>query len=413
MDWQLLAAVKDREAYGKWASFIKPQALTADAWSVLTALGEWWDQQAEWIDELDGPQFLAWYTLVRHAKMDKDRMAVHRSLIEQMTNYEHGEEVEVILQSLMKRDYASRIAEHALRITDGDYALHLEAVEDMVQEWRQESGRAASLDGRMGSFTIEALESVAGPGLQWRLPGLNLAAGPVRKGDLVVFQKRPDAGGTTFLASEATFMAPQMEDDAIVLWFNNEESGNKVRRRIVQAALGWTREEMELDWKRTMREYASLMGHPDKIVVYDDSKLTFKQAERLLRELKPGLIIADQLWKFKGGPHMEGTESMTYSFNWAREVAKDYGAVIAVHQMGVEGENKRYVGYEGLYGTKTGGPGEADLIISMGRRIDDGDMRYFYLPKNKMLTPEDETKRNMKWEAVIDTQRARIYEPRT
>lgn len=413
MDQKLLAVLQHRAGHERFAHFVKPQALTADAWSILTALTEWWSQQHDNVTELDIPAFVAWYSLVRHARMDKDKLAVHRALIEQMGSIDvPEEEMSPLLQGLIRRDYASRIADVALRIADGDYSLSMDRIEEALEEYKRDAKIDGKMEQKMGAFTLDALESVAGPGLNWRLPQLMETAGPVRLGDLIGFVKRPDAGGTTFLASEVTYMAQQMDGDDIALWFNNEEAGNKVRRRVVQSALGWTRQEMTEDMPGAMREYAERMGNPDRIIVYDDGKLTAKDAERAIKELKPKLIIFDQLWKVKGFPSAEGFEQMTFAFNWAREIAKEHAPVIFVHQMGVEGENKRYVGYEGLYGTKTGGPGEADLIISMGRLNDGSNTRYFWAPKNKMLTPGDESARNKRWEAQIDTQRARFVVPK-
>ena len=379
----------------------------------MSALGEWWKEQDNSVEHLDIPAFMAWYSLVRHARMDKDKLAVHRSLIETMGETDvDEEEMAPLLQGLIRRDYASRIADTALRIADGDYNLKMEQLEEILEEYKREAKVSAKMEDKMGAFTLEGLRGVSAPGLNWRLPQLMETAGPLRTGDLVVFGKRPDAGGTTFLASESTYMAEQMHGDDVVLWFNNEEAGEKVRRRIVQSALGWTNAEMEADLAGAMERYAQIMGDPQRIIVYDDSKLTARDAERALKELKPKLIIFDQLWKVKGFSQSEGTEAMTAQFNWGREMAKEFAPVIAVHQMGVEGENKRYVGYDGLYGTKTGGPGEADLILMMGRLMNGSNTRYFWAPKNKMLTPGDETARNKRWEVEIDTQRARFIIPR-
>jgi hypothetical protein len=40
----------------------------------------------------------------------------------------------------------------------------------------------------------------------------------------------------------------------------------------------------------------------------------------------------------------------------------------------------------------------------------DGNSRFFWAPKNKLLTPGDPAARNDRWEAVIDTERARFEE---
>lgn len=84
---------------------------------------------------------------------------------------------------------------------------------------------------------VLASEVLTTPGLRWRLKTLNEIFGSLRKGDFGFVFARPETGKTTFLASETTYMAEQLSDDAgPILWFNNEEQGNKVKIRCYQAS---------------------------------------------------------------------------------------------------------------------------------------------------------------------------------
>ena len=78
---------------------------------------------------------------------------------------------------------------------------------------------------------------------------LNKSVGPIRDGDLVIVAKRPEVGGTSFLASELTFMFEQMGDKNAII-FNNEEAPDKIYTRLISAALGI--------------DYRTLMGNPAK-----------------------------------------------------------------------------------------------------------------------------------------------------
>lgn len=410
MDFDVLVALSGREEYEKYSRFVKRTALSEEAFDIFSAMGEWLKSN-ESAERMDWSAFSAWFVLVRHAKMDKTKLAVRKDLIASLSGRSVDGDIQPLIEGLAKRDYAARIADVALRITDGDYSLSFEGIEALVDEYRRSVEGVGALERDTGDFNVERLASVAGPGLEWRMPELNLAAGPLRKGDLVIFGKRPDSGGTTFVAQEATYMAEQMPDDMVVLWGNNEEQGDKVRRRLVQSGTGWSGQQMEDDIEGALQEYAAIIGDRNKIIVFDRARMHVKDFERLCRMHKPGLIVLDQLHKMKGFESEAEHERQTLLFNWAREIAKEYAPVIAVHQLGNEADNQKYIPMGALFGAKTGPQGEADLIITMGRTIDGGNTRYFYTPKNKLLTPGDPSKRNFRWENTIITDRARFSSP--
>jgi len=74
-------------------------------------------------------------------------------------------------------------------------------------------------------------DTIKQPGLRWRLECLNKSLGSLRKGDFGFIFARPEAGKTTFLASEISYMLEQTS--APILWFNNEEQGSKVMLRVL------------------------------------------------------------------------------------------------------------------------------------------------------------------------------------
>ena len=96
-------------------------------------------------------------------------------------------------------------------------------------------------------------ESIKIPGLRWRLQTLNRMLGSLRRGDFGFIFARPETGKTTFLASEVSNFAQQLharmanndeEHVGPILWFNNEEQGDKVYLRVYQAYFGITLEEL-------------------------------------------------------------------------------------------------------------------------------------------------------------------------
>lgn len=402
MDLEILTALSTRERWDKYHGFVKLSSLTEESARILESMGEWYKANPS-VSRISWKGFTAWFVMVRHAKLEKDSLALHQALLDKLGNASVAEEdIKPLLEGLARRDVASQIADVALRITDGDTKLDFDKIHNLLEDYERSSGKYEAISRDLGSFTAESIGSVNSPGLRWRLDQLNIGAGDLRKGDFVVLGKRPDSGGTTFMASEASYMAEQLPFDQIVLWCNNEEQGNKVRRRILQATLGWESEEIDNHLEEALEEYTGIMGgNPDKIMVFDRPKIYTRDVEWLAKRYNVGLFVFDQLRKFKGFDKEGDVERQESLANWAREMSKQYAPVKVVHQLGGDAENKQFPTMDMLYGSKTGIQGEADLIILLGRNVMKGNTRGLYLPKNKMLTPGDKSKRNGRWEIQI------------
>lgn len=409
MDVTVLAAMQQRVNFEKYARFVKPTSLSEESWIIFQGIGEWLQANPS-AEVVDWEAYGAWLVMVRLAKAKAAKLESVKAVLEVLANHPPAEaDMQPLIEALAKRDFASRIADHTLRIADGDHGLGFDEVDNLVTSYHSFIGNVNKSERSMSDFSLEELESVNAPGLEWRLKALRDSAGDVRKGDLVVVGMRPDTGKTTFLASEVTHMAETMDEELDVYWFNNEEQGAKVKRRIVQAALGWDSYRMNRDLPKALAEYAARMGRMDRIKLVDNARLHSRDVERLLKRGKPGLIVIDQLAKVHGFGS-DGVETMTAQFNWGRELAKEYAPVMVAHQVGFDGENRKWIEQGMLYGGKTGPQGEADLIITMGRLTDMGNTRYLYLPKNKMQTPGDPTKRNGRYEIEILPDNARFKE---
>ena len=411
MDLDVLAALSRRDRYERYARFVKATSLGEETYTLFLAMGVWLQQNKK-AARVDWNKFGAWFSMVQGAKLPKAKLQVLRDFIGILaTKADDDSDLAPLINGLAKRDFASRIGDLALRIADGENASFAQ-VETLIAEHDQLVGKIDRLDVSLQEFSLDKLEEAAAPGLQWRLECLRTSAGDLRQGDLVVFGKRPDAGGTTFIASEATWMAEQLADtDKQVVWINNEERGSKVTSRIVQATVGWPTQKVISNAKGAMEEYVARMGRKDRIMLYDLPDAHTRDVDAILQRHDVGLIILDQGWKIHGfEDEGEVTRQMLLS-NWMRETAKKYAPVITVHQAGGEAEGVRWIPYSHLYMSKTGVAGEADLILMMGRDFKTGNTRYLWAPKNKMQTPGDQRMRNQRWQIEIEPDIARFKEP--
>src|SRR5687768_4357391 len=145
-----------------------------------------------------------------------------------------GEDVVTdLIKKIQEKQWSHELALLSIDVTEG--RREIDAILDHVSKIE------AKTEVNETTFITDDLEelydtTVSSPGLRWRLGPLNKSLGSLRKGDFGFIFARPETGKTTFLASEVTHFAGQVNQP--ILWFNNEEQGNKVQVRIYQAALG-------------------------------------------------------------------------------------------------------------------------------------------------------------------------------
>ena len=220
------------------------------------------------------------------------------------------------------------------------------------------------------------------PGLRWRLQTLNEMLGSLRRGDFGFIFARPESGKTTFLASEVSYFAQQ--SDSPILWFNNEEDGKKVQRRIIQATLGYSLEELYADIQVNRQKYYDLTGGRIKLI--DSANIHKRDVEVLVAQYKPALVVFDQIDKIKGFVNDREDLRLGAIYVWAREIAKEHCPVIGVCQADATGEGKAKLGMENIANSKTSKAAEADFILGIGKRNTDGYeySRTLTLSKNKL-----------------------------
>lgn len=317
----------------------------------------------------------------------------------------------MLCKELARRESLVKIAREALKGADGLTAHdtvtatvkeHLDIIDKVNQdsETDTENDEHIVTDDLAGIFKTTYLK----PGLRWKLDSLNKAMGSLRKGDFGLIYARPEGGKTTFIASQVTHMATQLtEEDGPILWFNNEEMGNKVKLRCVQATLELTTEQVGTDVEHSQKEYLELTH--GKILIYDEALLSRKDVEHVCQRYKPSLIIFDQLDKIYGFSSDRYDLELKAIYGWARELAKKYGPVIGVCQAASTGEGKRYLDMNDIDNSKVGKQGECDWILGIGstHEYDNEFIRYFHLSKNKLLgDPDTDPKmRHGRWQVRI------------
>lgn len=293
--------------------------------------------------------------------------------------------LEGYLTTHKQRTTALRLALQALEVSDGkrDWNQFVsEATQALVSV---STGGENEEKNEFVETDLDLLSSkISGGGLYWRLASLNQSLGPLRLGDFGFIFARPETGKTTFLADQVSFFAEQLGEQCVI-WFNNEEQGEKVVSRCYQASLGITTQELFKNLKSNKQFYLEKTG--GRIKIYDSANLHRRDVDRICDKYKPGLIIIDQIDKVKGFDSDRYDLEMKEIYQWARELAKKYGPVIAVCQAGGSGEGKKWLTMDDVDSSKTSKQGEADWILGIGKSNNEGmgNMRHFCISKNKLF----------------------------
>lgn len=265
-----------------------------------------------------------------------------------------------------------------------------EQVQQLLAALSEEKEEEKQCDDFVTDDLQDLLDSTyATPGLRWRLNALCQSIGSLRKGDFGFIFARPETGKTTFLSSEVTYMAEQLTDGEVVLWINNEEVNDKVKSRVYQGACGVPLEQLLANPAKWDKVYKDKLA--GKILIPKQSSYSKWDVERLCKRYKPSLIIIDQIDKITGFKADREDLELGAIYQWARELAKQYGPVIAVCQADGSGENKKWLTMGNVANAKTSKQAEADWILGIGAISDTGweDFRFLCISKNKLSGDAD------------------------
>lgn len=291
-----------------------------------------------------------------------------------------------IVQKLVARKRALKLSELAFQVSQG-----LKTQEDLDSFYTSKPVEIQTSLPESDTDLDTIIQSVHGTlGLRWRLDCLNKSLGSLRPGDFGFIFARPETGKTTFLASEVSgfLQSPSLGERAVV-WFNNEEDGNKVILRVYQAYFGVTSDVIFSNVPYYRAAFQEQVGNRFKF--FDAATIGKRDIEQVVAKYNPGLVVYDQIDKVKGFSNDREDLRLGAIYQWARELAKKSHAAIGVCQADGHAEGVRYLTMEHVANAKTAKQAEADFIIGLGRSNDDGleYARFINISKNKLLGDDD------------------------
>lgn len=317
-----------------------------------------------------------------------------------------------ILKQIKQRQKAVKLSEEAVKFATGygTYEGLIAAAKKLEEDHEEDVDEIETVTDDLESLLDSTVKT---PGLRWRLPSLNKSLGSLRKGNFGFLFARPETGKTTFLASEITFMLTQLkEDDGPIIWFNNEQVGAEVMLRVYQGYFGVTLEQLLGNPKKFKAEFQHRVRGRFKLI--DDANIDRARVEKVCKQLKPSLVIFDQIDKIKGFAADREDLRLGAIYIWARELAKSYCPVIGVCQADGTAENVKWLTMEHVSNAKTSKQAEADWILGIGKVNAEGaeHTRYLHISKNKLLGDQDTVSdlRHGRFETYIEAPIARYID---
>lgn len=344
----------------------------ADVW---TAVADWYtnDAQASCVD----PVLLAEQVAQRangpkHAKSARElvrELAAQDVSVANVAEYVRAAGLERLSHELAAKLISPRTDRGELLEKLDEYRQLQESAVgggEIEDEWRGLIQRRVD-PAKKWRVTPKALNDVLGGGV---LPGHNIT----------IFA-RPEAGKTALAITMACGFARRGKR---VLYVGNEESVDDLRVRAVCNLLGAPAEALLTD--PGAREIEAIEKGASNLFFRELAPGTTLELERLVRSLKPNVLVVDQLRNLRVKSD-NFTQQLDKAAQAIRAMGKRYGLVtISVTQAGDSARNKPVLDDGDIDSSNTGIPGAADVLIGMG--VNDGlrsvGQRVLSLCKNKV-----------------------------
>lgn len=422
LDHNLLQICRSRKRFYQLYRMLNEKAVDPNTLAILKAYDQYFKLEPECptIPLEDG--FKTWFFLTRKALAENpEAKAIINAVFAKAAQPPSEFAERVIVKQLLQADLHVKTTELVDRYQDGedmDLAAQLNTAYEeycVAMEVSHQKFDFVELDENLFA------EDEEGGGLRPRWACLQNFMRPWRGGDFIIFASRPDAGKTSAIADNITYMAPQVAasnaaeyvaweqaegmgaagvgDEPLprcILWLNNEGPGKRILKRVVQAAFGIPMSEIIVKQQKgtLWGEYEVLVGGDKTIIkVKDIHQWTNTQVEELIRATNPALVVYDMIdnIQFNGLAGNGGTRTdqlLEAMYAWGRNMAVIHDHVgLATSQTSADAADKSYPAMYMLKDSKTGKQGACDAIIMMGIREDspmEEAVRWISTPKNKL-----------------------------
>lgn len=258
-------------------------------------------------------------------------------------------------------------------------------VEDLIEQYYSVSDLETAEEDAVfiSKHPNEIISRITGDNLIKLFPkSLNdEVGGGVPLDSVVVVFARPDVGKTAYMINQ---VAGSLRNGLKVLYIGNEDPAAKILQRILARLTDMELAEMSGDPEKCY-ELARKRGY-DNLVFVSASPGTLKEIGTSVEKYSPSLVIVDQMRNIlsKEDGKVAQLEEVAKGL---RSLAKKHHVVIfATTQAGDSAEGRLALTMSDLDSSKTGVPGQADLLIGLGadQNYKNSDRLMVSICKNKV-----------------------------
>lgn len=381
LDLDILTFLSERSNYEDYGSIVDKGLCTKPSWRLVQDFGEYYDKHPE-ATEIDS-DFSLWFRIDKHPKMKPEEAESYGTIINNITDRRSESPVSPTFVATLKESKTKTRLAHLAEDLNGG-RLNLDEYFHESESVRQSVRSADESGSGLVDLSLDALakDTRDSTGYYWRCEDMNKAVGPVRNGDLIIVAKRPEVGGTSFLASEATYMFEQMGDKNAII-FNNEEAPDKIYTRLISSALGIDYRTLMSNPAKYTADYNSFLDGR-RIDIIHNTSLQASDIRRRLDDGNYGFAGVNVLLKVGVPGRMEDHDKLQYVGEELRRLS-EHCPVMGITQADPTAEGVRYIHQDRIYKSKTALQGEADVLLMIGMDYDEPpDSRFLHVAKNKI-----------------------------
>lgn len=378
MERKILGAlVSDREAYESLDGLVSDFDFSDLGKIIYSQIAEFYDADPD-AGSVDRDILLS--ALQRKYERHKDRLA---GVVGEIEPVSVPNVVKEFLE--LKRQNVGTELSHLL-LTGGSQ----QKIQALIEQYqRYSSGEIANDDEKSEVYNDVNPSSLAsnltGDGLVRLYPkSLNdrVGGGVPKAGTNIVIFGTPEAGKSMLSINLANGLC---KDGLKVAYWGNEDPKDNMLMRFISRMSGMPKLDVLKD-PSTAYARAVEKGYKNLFFVSSPAG-TIKEIKAKLDEIKPDVLIVDQV-RHLHIPGVDGeVEQLTRASKAMRAIAKEYGiVVVSVTQAADSASNKLVLDQGDVYMSNTSVPGDADILIGLGvtKQAESHNIRMLSLCKNKI-----------------------------
>jgi replicative DNA helicase len=406
LDLALLALLRSRVMFTKWASYINFNDLSEVGKNLFKGYTRYFEEFKD-VDECKPSVFLPWFFQKCHANFLSDDQEYYKNVFLMVLGIT-PQEIEIVIEGLRYKGLARVILNElgVINAIKSDTLLSISSFDSFKLEetLNQFNTALSNLDIEFTSNNLVDIlnETDKTKPLQWRLKNLNEVLGGIKPKKFIVFAGYRNKGKTAFASSEAVYIAHQLPKDKCVLYFNNEEANEAIIDRNYLSVINIDKEspisltDIHKHSEKAVKKYTEyLNGDINKIRIFDIRDLKDKACMQFIhkqcKKYNPGFIIIDQvdyILSEKGEEHKRPYRAL---YQWCRDLSCKYAPVLGLTQTkelwskNRAGEKvlEEWVSESMLHWSNIDKQGACDILITMGFSESFDTQRNFWVHRNK------------------------------